>query len=237
MMKQLRIIAGYFTPLFGALLGGLLVVGCQTQRPVFAQLPGEPATTTTPSATAAPAAPTAVGTNQTAQSAPAFGVADVFHVGDTVSLAFSGASDVLIPPYQETIKDDGTITPPVIGPTVGPIAVAGKSSGDLQKELQEQYNKFYKNLTVTVQPGSRYYYVTGEVKTEGPKPYLGETDIIKAISSAGGFTDFANKKKVQLTRSGAKRPITVNCIKALQDPRADLPVYPGDKIYVPRRWF
>ena len=51
---------------------------------------------------------------------------------------------------------------------------------------------------------------------------------------AAGFTDFANKKKVKLTRVDG-RTQTVNCIKALDKPSLDPEVYPGDKIYVRRR--
>ena len=58
--------------------------------------------------------------------------------------------------------------------------------------------------------------------------------MLKAIASAGGFTDFANKKKVKLTRVDG-RTQTVNCVKALDNPSLDLEVYPGDKIHVPRR--
>ena len=48
----------------------------------------------------------------------------------------------------------------------------------------------------------------------------------KAIASAGGFTDFANKKKVRLTRVDGRTQI-VNCVKALENPSLDLEVYPG----------
>jgi protein involved in polysaccharide export with SLBB domain len=57
---------------------------------------------------------------------------------------------------------------------------------------------------------------------------------LKVIASAGGFTDFANKKKVKLTRVDGRTQI-VNCPKALDNPSLDPEVYPGDTIHVPRR--
>ncbi len=57
-----------------------------------------------------------------------------------------------------------------------------------------------------------------------------------AIQTAGGFDPFANKKKVRLTRVDGK-VIFVNCVEVLDHPEKDPPVYPGDKIDVPRRFW
>lgn len=161
------------------------------------------------------------------------GHTDVFQVGDTVKITFNSASDQPpLPPYSETVKDDGRITPPVIGPVVA----TNKSPGQLQAELQEKYNVFFKFMTVTLTSDQRYYYVSGEVKNPGPKTYLGETDIIQAISSAGDFTDFANKHKVRLTRSNGKTEI-IDVIKVIENPDRNVRVFPNDKIVVPRRFF
>ena len=91
-------------------------------------------------------------------------------------------------------------------------------------------------MTVTVKPeeSTRWYYVDGEVKSPNRQIYTSRITVLKAIASAGGFTDFANKKKVKLTRVDGRTQI-VNCVKALDNPSLDLEVYPGDKIHVPRR--
>jgi polysaccharide export outer membrane protein len=91
-------------------------------------------------------------------------------------------------------------------------------------------------MTVTVkhQESTRWYYVDGEVKSPARQIYNSRITVLKAIASAGGFTDFANKKKVKLTRVDGRTQI-VNCPKALDNPRLDPEVYPGDKIQVPRR--
>jgi len=81
------------------------------------------------------------------------------------------------------------------------------------------------------------FYVDGEVKSPGPKLYMGQpVTVLKAIASAGDFTDFAKRTKVTLTRLNGKKQ-TINCDKARKDPRLDAPVYPGDTIHVPRRIF
>jgi polysaccharide export outer membrane protein len=60
--------------------------------------------------------------------------------------------------------------------------------------------------------------------------------LLQAISSAGGLTDFANKKKIYILRtdSGTQRKIPINYKEALQgDSTLDLMLKPGDTIVVP----
>lgn len=155
-----------------------------------------------------------------------------FHVGDTVTVSFSGTVDT-IPDHIEPIKEDGTITLSLIGP----VRAVGRTAGELQNEIHDLFvPKYYVRLTVTVSSPQRVFYVGGEVKQPGRELYVGETTVTKAIQAAGDFTDFANRNKVWLIRSNGER-IKVNCIKALQDPTLDPPVYPGDQIQVPRRLF
>ncbi len=55
------------------------------------------------------------------------------------------------------------------------------------------------------------------------------------ITSAGGFTEFANRRSVRVIRGS--QVFYVNCVKAAADPGADPLVYPGDQVYVPRTPF
>jgi protein involved in polysaccharide export with SLBB domain len=82
----------------------------------------------------------------------------------------------------------------------------------------------------------QFYFVGGQVKAPNRYPYAGPTTVTKAIQSAGDFTDFANKKKIKLTRPNGTSSI-IDWFKAQEDPRLDLPVFPGDKIHVPQRIF
>lgn len=218
-MKQFWKLGGFGAIALMALSLGLLSSGCQTNQPVFEEIPG--VATSTNSA----------GTNRLSARRH---TTDVFQIGDQVIITYSGtsATNPLLQSHQEAIKDDGTITPPYVGPVVA----AGKTPGRLQKELQEKYDYYFKNLTVTVVPRDRFYYVSGEVRKPGPEPWLGETDIIQAIAAAGDFTDFANKKRVRLTRANGRTQI-INVQRAITEPHYEVPVYPGDKIYVPRRLF
>jgi polysaccharide export outer membrane protein len=92
------------------------------------------------------------------------------------------------------------------------------------------------NLTVTVkqQESTRFYSVGGEVRSPGRQVYISRLTVIKAIQSAGDFTDFAKKNKVQLTRVDG-RSFIVDVTRALKNPKLDLEVYPGDTIHVERK--
>jgi protein involved in polysaccharide export with SLBB domain len=160
------------------------------------------------------------------------GNTEVIHSGDSLVVIFS---DAPITPqnFEVRVNEDGTIT---LIQNEKFVAV-GKSRGQLEKEIRERYvPRYYVRMTVTIKPLERVYYVDGEVKQPGPKFYTQPITILKAIASASGFTDFAKKTKVNLTRLNGKKQ-TINCEKALKDPRLDVPVYPGDTIHVPRRIF
>jgi len=84
------------------------------------------------------------------------------------------------------------------------------------------------------------FYIRGEVNR--PSAFVLERGmtIMRAIAVAGGLTQYANRKDVQLVRTGdggSLENITVN-LKAIEDGKsADLPLRRDDVIIVPRRIF
>jgi protein involved in polysaccharide export with SLBB domain len=145
------------------------------------------------------------------------------------------SSDVpQVMPWEGEIKPDGTITL-LLNQT---FKAAGLTRTQLEQKIRDNYvPRFYKQMTVSVKvtKETRFYYVGGEVRSPGRQIYLSRLTMTKAIQTAGDFTDFAKKSKVQLTRAGATKPIIVNVVKAMQDTTLDVEIYPGDKIHVPRR--
>lgn len=157
---------------------------------------------------------------------------DALRVGELLAVEFSGVAD---PParHEERIKQDGQITLP----SIGSVQAAGKTRGELEEEIHKRYvPDYYKQLTVIVRNEGRYFYVNGQVKNPNQFPYLKEMTVLKAIATAGDFNDFAKKQKVQVTRADGRKFI-VNCIKAQRNPKLDLPIYPDDSVFVPRRYF
>ena len=127
--------------------------------------------------------------------------------------------------------EDGTITLEHIKD----IKAEGKTTGELQREIHDAYvPTFYKRLTVTVKTDRLLYYVQGQVRQSGRQEYLGATSVLKAIASAGDFTDFAKRRDVVVTRKDGT-VLHVNCVKAAKNPALDIPIFPGDKILVQPR--
>jgi protein involved in polysaccharide export with SLBB domain len=58
--------------------------------------------------------------------------------------------------------------------------------------------------------------------------------VLRAIASAGGFTDFANRDKIELRRPNGEKYL-IKWKKALENPKLDVPVYPGDQVTVHKR--
>ena len=65
--------------------------------------------------------------------------------------------------------------------------------------------------------------------------YTGPITVLRAIDSAGGFSDFANRNNIELTRQTGEK-IKVSWKKAVKDSKLDPEVYPNDQIIVHRRW-
>jgi polysaccharide export outer membrane protein len=53
---------------------------------------------------------------------------------------------------------------------------------------------------IYVPPDESKVYVVGEVNSPGFFPYTDGLTLYEAIEMAGGFTDFANKKKIRIRR-------------------------------------
>src|SRR5207245_3809616 len=82
-------------------------------------------------------------------------------------------------------------------------------------------------------------YVYGSVKGQGPQEIPADESytVSKAIIRAGGFGDFANKRKVKVTRKNGK-DFTVDLKRVIEEGRndEDMVLQPDDQIYVPQRF-
>lgn len=153
-------------------------------------------------------------------------------VGEMLVITFADVPNP-IPPYEGRIREDGKITLTMNQEFVA----AGKTVAELEREIRDRYvPKYFQNLTVTVRAPERFFYVDGQVRLPSRQQYLGEITLLGAIAAAGGFTDFAQPKKVRIIRADGKIE-EVDCKRAQRDSRFDVPIYPGDRIIVPRRFW
>jgi len=154
-------------------------------------------------------------------------------IGDRITIEFSGPPSP-IKPMDTEIKGNGCI----FFDFIGDVHLDGLTAGQAEKAIEALYvPRYYTHLAVTVTPVMRFFYVDGEVNAAGAgskQPYTGQISVTRAIAAAGGFSPFANRRNVRLYRRDGKYTV-VNCVKALEHPELDLPVYPGDRILVRKR--
>lgn len=134
------------------------------------------------------------------------------------------------------IRPDGKVTLPL----VGDVSAAGRTSVELRDAIGAALTEYIAKPVVTVivvETTPQVAYVTGEVNKPGPVALTGgQMSILQALSVAGGFTDFANKKDISILRKGAKgmQKLKFNYKDALNDDsrREPLQLQAGDTVVV-----
>lgn len=100
------------------------------------------------------------------------------------------------------VRSDGKISLPLLGD----IQAAGKTPKQLQTELSQGLSSYISapEVTVIVQTiNSKRYSILGKVARAGSSPLAGPMTVLDAIAAAGGFQDFAKRKKVYILRTGS----------------------------------
>jgi len=155
-------------------------------------------------------------------------------IGDQIQvrLETGGAAPEPTKLYDLTIDENGQIALPL----VGQLPAAGKTPAELAIIIQERYvPRYYMRCSALVLTAPRFFYVGGEVKSPGRFQWTEDVTLIKAINTAGGFTDYANRGKVEVIRESAKQ--TYDYEELRRNPAQDVPIRPGDSIWVPRGLF
>jgi polysaccharide biosynthesis/export protein len=155
-----------------------------------------------------------------------------------------GAQDVLrIDVWKEPeisrsvpVRPDGKVSLPLLND----VQAAGLTSMELAGVITEGLKKFINNPQVTVsvsEINSRRVYVTGEVTRPGAFPLLPNMTVLQALTSAGGFTQFARIKSIYVlrTESGKQVKHPFNYKDVVNGKRAEdnILLQPGDTIVVP----
>jgi protein involved in polysaccharide export with SLBB domain len=216
---------------------------------------GHPAAT--PQAAPAPAPATnglaASGTNSAilAELATASYVADdkyKLRAGDRLS--FQILEDRIIDdkdaPKSLLVSDSGEVDVPYLGRLVAADKTCKQLADEMKADLEKTY--YYRaTVILSLDLANKYLgrcYVWGQVRNQGPvEMSVGENLTAgKAILRAGGFADFANKKKVKVVRSGGSDPkarlnFELNMVEILEKGKTekDVLLQPDDFVIVPSR--
>ena len=158
----------------------------------------------------------------------------VLRAGDTVDIRLGGvpAEETAALTATQTVDEGGMVNIPYIGK----VKVSGLDSDRAQQIIESRLisGKIYTNptITISVQTSTRFVNVTGEVKGSGRVPYTADLTVMSSIAAASGFNDFADRKRVKLTRNGKVQVLDTR--KFAIDPSLDVKVLPGDQIFVPQ---
>lgn len=134
------------------------------------------------------------------------------------------------------VRPDGKISLPLLND----VQAAGLTPTQLGAQITAELKKFEKEPQVTVivsQINSQRVYILGEVNRAGAYPLLPGMTVLQALSSAGGFTQFANPKKIYVMRvdNGKHVKLPFNYKEVINGKASDenIEVKAGDTIVVP----
>jgi len=131
-----------------------------------------------------------------------------------------------------TVRPDGKITLPLIGD----IQAAGLTPDKLDAAVTEALSKYINNpdVIVSVQAvRSKRYYVTGEVNRPGAFPLVTPLRVLEALTLAGGFRDFANKKNITILRGNQRFKFNYNDVVKGKNLAQNILLENGDYVIVP----
>lgn len=134
------------------------------------------------------------------------------------------------------VRMDGKISLPL----VDEIQAAGLTPLQLKESLTQKLKDFVDapNVSVMVMDTNSFkVYISGEIAKPGVYTLKSETSLLQFVIMAGGFTQWANQKKILIIRkeNGKEKRMKINYKKIVKgdDPGSNIVLKPGDTIIVP----
>ncbi|MDP1992305.1 MAG: polysaccharide biosynthesis/export family protein [Syntrophales bacterium] len=131
------------------------------------------------------------------------------------------------------VRSDGKTSLPLLDD----FQAAGLTPLQLKEALTDRLKDFVENPTVTVtvmEANSFKVYLSGEVNKPGVYSLRSEMTLVKLIIMAGGFTEWANQKKILIItkEKGAEKRIFANYKKIIEGEEPDIVIKRGDTVIV-----
>jgi polysaccharide export outer membrane protein len=134
------------------------------------------------------------------------------------------------------VRPDGKISLPLLND----VQASGLTAIQLGNSIHDGLTKYLNSPQVTVtvtEINSRRVYITGEVNRPGALPLLPDMTVLQALSSGGGFTQFAKLKGIYVLRNeGGKQvklPFNYKEVVKGKNQEQNILLLPGDVIVVP----
>jgi polysaccharide export outer membrane protein len=133
------------------------------------------------------------------------------------------------------VRPDGKISVPLLDD----VQAEGFTALELKEVITRDLAEYVSNpdVTVVVRQVNKRVHVLGEVGRNGPQALANDTRVTDAISAAGGFSTFANKKNVKIIRRTEDGEVeyrfNYDAYVAGKAPGTNLLLAPDDTIVVP----
>lgn len=134
------------------------------------------------------------------------------------------------------VRPDGKISLPLLND----VQAAGLTPDQLRGKLTESARRFLADPVVAVtvkQVNNNRVFITGQVSHQGPVALAGPTTVLQLIATAGGLSEFADRKHIMVTRveRGATTSYTFNYDEVVKGKNLaqNIVLKPGDTVVVP----
>ncbi|MBW2217385.1 MAG: polysaccharide biosynthesis/export family protein [Deltaproteobacteria bacterium] len=134
-----------------------------------------------------------------------------------------------------TVMSDGKISFPLIGN----IVAQGKTVAQLRDTITKKLKYFIDSpeVTVIVNESHQLIYVIGNVNQQSPIPLQANMTVLQALSTAGGFSQWADQKNIIIVRreGGKEIQISFNYKELVSGKKVEqnIVLQPNDTIVVP----
>jgi protein involved in polysaccharide export with SLBB domain len=154
--------------------------------------------------------------------------------GDVFEMRLGGMSAEFAQEFntQYTIGQEGRVN----FPHIGEVQAVGLTPNQLQNSIQNKLiaDKIFTRPSVNINVVNTLRTVTvggGGVRQANKIQWSPDLSLSSAIDQAGGYGDFADKKRVRLIRDGKVQSFDMR--KVEKDPSLDPKLLPGDQVTVP----
>ena len=153
--------------------------------------------------------------------------------GDVLAINVQGKANLNYPANSSEI----VVTPggQIFLPLVGEVTAAGKTVVELQHLLQTRLSEYFKNFVVSVSVSrvrTVNIWISGEVENPGSR-ILPAVSTVSLAALQAGIKPTGSTRRITLIRGNDRRPVDLYKIVVTGRVEGDIPLEPGDTVYVP----
>lgn len=160
--------------------------------------------------------------------------------GDAVNIFIYRVPELSV---EVPVRPDGLISTPLVPDVIA----LGKTPTQLARDIEDRLKKYIKDPNVTIMvtsftgPPLRQIRAIGEVAQPLAIPYHVELSLLDVMIATKGLTRFAAGNRALIVRQEPAGPRTYNVrlddLLKDGDVTQNVPMQPGDTLYVPQSWF